>query len=159
MEVLFRQYALVVERRETLFSYCDSLQPNHFIENLESFGGRSIRYLMVHTASTYHFWLGHFAALDKKALSSDDKYNNVKQVRTLYGGVNDLTDRFLKQTGTDIEKPLVNRIPGRDFELSLTPLQLFTHLITHEYHHKGQVLSMSRQLGYIPIDTDIIRFD
>jgi hypothetical protein len=36
MEVLFRQYALVVERRETLFSYCDSRQPNHFIEILKA---------------------------------------------------------------------------------------------------------------------------
>jgi uncharacterized damage-inducible protein DinB len=159
MEVLFRQYALVVERRETLFSYCESLQPKHFTENLDSFGGRSICYLMVHTASTYHFWLGHFAALNNSKFLKEDQYTNVKEVQTLYDGVYDLTDLFLKQTSTDIEKPIVNKIPGRDFELSLTPLQLFTHLITHEYHHKGQVLSMSRQLGYIPIDTDIIRFD
>ncbi len=38
-----------------------------------------------------------------------------------------------------------------------TPFELFTHVITHEFHHKGQVLSLSRHLGYIPVDTDIIR--
>lgn len=37
------------------------------------------------------------------------------------------------------------------------PFKLFTHVITHEYHHKGQILSLSRHLGYIPVDTDIIR--
>jgi uncharacterized damage-inducible protein DinB len=39
-----------------------------------------------------------------------------------------------------------------------TPLQLFTHVITHEFHHKGQILSRCRQLGYVPVDTDILRF-
>jgi uncharacterized damage-inducible protein DinB len=35
--------------------------------------------------------------------------------------------------------------------------QIFTHVITHEFHHKGQILSLSRHLGYTPVDTDIIR--
>ncbi|TDH29325.1 hypothetical protein EXU57_00555 [Segetibacter sp. 3557_3] len=38
-----------------------------------------------------------------------------------------------------------------------TPLQVYTHVITPEFHHKGQVLTLSRQQGYIPADTDIIR--
>ncbi|MNY72090.1 DinB family protein [compost metagenome] len=37
------------------------------------------------------------------------------------------------------------------------PFKLFSHVITHEYHHKGQILSLSRHLGYTPVDTDIIR--
>ncbi|MNL32837.1 DinB family protein [compost metagenome] len=40
---------------------------------------------------------------------------------------------------------------------SAKPLKLFTHVTTHEYHHKGQILSLSRHLGYTPVDTDIIR--
>ncbi|MCB0640529.1 MAG: ATP-binding cassette domain-containing protein, partial [Phaeodactylibacter sp.] len=36
-------------------------------------------------------------------------------------------------------------------------LKLFTHVITHEFHHKGQVLSFSRHLGYTPVDTDVLR--
>jgi uncharacterized damage-inducible protein DinB len=35
--------------------------------------------------------------------------------------------------------------------------KLFTHTITHEFHHKGQILTLSRQLGYTPVDTDIMR--
>ena len=44
-----------------------------------------------------------------------------------------------------------------DTPQEFTPLQLFTHTITHEFHHKGQVMSMSRLLGYVPVDADIIR--
>jgi|HubBroStandDraft_1064217.scaffolds.fasta_scaffold339872_2 uncharacterized damage-inducible protein DinB len=37
----------------------------------------------------------------------------------------------------------------------VTPLQVFTQVVTNEFDHKGRTLSMCRQLGYIPSDTDI----
>ncbi|MCB0535444.1 MAG: hypothetical protein KDD14_24780 [Saprospiraceae bacterium] len=42
-------------------------------------------------------------------------------------------------------------------EILAPPLRLFTHIVTHEFHHKGQILSLSRHLGYTPVDTDIMR--
>ena len=38
-----------------------------------------------------------------------------------------------------------------------TPATIFADVTTHEFHHKGQILSISRHLGYVPVDTDIIR--
>ncbi|MCU5378655.1 hypothetical protein OCA08_16075 [Bacillus cereus] len=38
---------------------------------------------------------------------------------------------------------------------STTPLWLLTHTETHEFHHKGQIVSMARHLGYNPPDTDL----
>ncbi|MES9774297.1 DinB family protein [Priestia megaterium] len=37
-----------------------------------------------------------------------------------------------------------------------TPRQLLMHAITHEFHHKGQIVAMLRLLGHIPKHTDII---
>ncbi|MCY9423036.1 DinB family protein, partial [Bacillus paralicheniformis] len=37
-----------------------------------------------------------------------------------------------------------------------TPHQLLIHSITHEFHHKGQIVAMLRLLGYIPNNTDIL---
>ncbi|WP_342478146.1 DinB family protein [Paenibacillus sp. FSL H7-0350] len=34
--------------------------------------------------------------------------------------------------------------------VELTELWLFTHTITHEFHHRGQIVKIGRQLGYIP---------
>ena len=31
---------------------------------------------------------------------------------------------------------------------SITPLWLLTHTETHEFHHKGQIVSVARHLGY-----------
>lgn len=35
---------------------------------------------------------------------------------------------------------------------------IFTHVITHEFHHKGHAMTMARLLGYTPVDTDVMRF-
>jgi uncharacterized damage-inducible protein DinB len=56
-----------------------------------------------------------------------------------------------------MEIPLNNTL-SRNRQVSATPLQLFTHLLTHEFHHKGQIMTMCRLLGHIPPDTDVIRF-
>lgn len=56
---------------------------------------------------------------------------------------------------TDLNNAIAYKLEG--VERHVTSLELFSHVITHEYHHKGQVLSISRHLGYTPVDTDIIR--
>lgn len=38
----------------------------------------------------------------------------------------------------------------------MTPRKLFMHTVTHEYHHKGQIMAMDRQLGYEPPNTDVL---
>ena len=159
MDVLFKQYELICERRETLFKFCESIQPPHFVTNIENFGSRSMCYLTVHIANTYTFWIADFAGIEKRTLVAADKVSSVSDVRQLFTDTNHVVNLFLSKYQTDYEAAIVNKVPMREFELSLTPLQLFTHVITHEYHHKGQILSMSRQLGYTPVDTDIIRFE
>jgi uncharacterized damage-inducible protein DinB len=159
MHVLLRQYNLVKQRRETLFRYCDTISQDHFTFDHKSFGDRSIQYLFVHIANTYIGWLGHFTEINSVVFVKPEEYKTLKNIRTLYQSIDILTVKFLNEVEPVFENPITNKISSRGVEVSLTPLQLFTHVITHEYHHKGQILSMSRQLGYTPIDTDIIRFE
>jgi uncharacterized damage-inducible protein DinB len=35
---------------------------------------------------------------------------------------------------------------------------IFTYVITHEFRHKGQAMTMALMLGHIPMDTDVMRF-
>jgi uncharacterized damage-inducible protein DinB len=159
MDVLLRQYELVKERRETLFQYCETISQEHFVFDHQSFGGRSIQYLLVHVANTYTFWLGHFPRITTTPFSKPEEDRELRQIQMLFASVNAMTEKFLNQFDPVLGQPITNRISSRDMEVAMSPLRLFTHVITHEYHHKGQILSMGRQLGYTPIDTDIIRFE
>lgn len=159
MHILIHQYDLIKERRETLFRYCETISHEHLMHRHEPFGGGSIQYLFVHVANTYMFWLGHFTNISKVPFVKPEDYTALVQIRSLFTSVNKVAEKFLTQFDPVLEQPITNKISSRDMEVAITPLQLFTHVITHEYHHKGQILSMSRQLGYTPIDTDVIRFD
>ena len=37
-----------------------------------------------------------------------------------------------------------------------TSSKLLMHVITHEFHQKGQLVAMARQMGYEPPNTDVL---
>ncbi len=69
--------------------------------------------------------------------------------------IDSLVEQFIKVYSeiylTDIELNIYDK------KLDINPFKLFTYVITHEFHHKGQILSLSRHLGYLPIDSDVVR--
>jgi uncharacterized damage-inducible protein DinB len=40
-----------------------------------------------------------------------------------------------------------------------TPSLILHHVLTHAFHHKGQIVSMCRKLGYPAPDTDLNQFE
>ena len=62
---------------------------------------------------------------------------------------------FLDHFDQRYDQPVEGELASRHF--SATPLELFTHVLTHEFHHKGQILVLGRAWGYEPVDTDVLR--
>ncbi|QQK78224.1 hypothetical protein HUG15_07355 [Salicibibacter cibarius] len=77
-------------------------------------------------------------------------------MRQVFEGVDDLVYEFLEEFNGQWEFGIKGNVPWQKEKEELTTLWLYTHVITHEFHHKGQIVSMSRNLGYIPEDTDLI---
>ncbi|GAB2969147.1 DinB family protein [Hymenobacter coalescens] len=150
-----QQYALVQDAREALLTYCATLAPADLLAPVAAFHNRSIGDLLMHVAGTYDFWLGQ-VALGRPAAPLPDA--RTATWRALFSATDALVAEFGRHAAGHWLTPAAFAVPGRATPLHSTPLQLFTHVITHEFHHKGQVLSMSRLLGYTPVDTDVIRF-
>lgn len=150
-----QQYELVRDSRKILFSYCRTISENDFLNQNSSFGrGGSIRNLLVHIVNTYEFWIAKHALQKNIIFSEYDSKRNIDDVVVVFDTVDSLMNEFI-----DVYNNLETDI---DFEINgeiniVKPLKLFTHVITHEYHHKGQILSLSRHMGYTPVDTDIMR--
>ena len=156
MNSLRQQYQLVSERRSALFEYCESVQPDHFTEALPAFANRSMCGLLVHVANVYRHWIAHFAAVADDPFVERERVRDVSDVRLQFLQVDISMGKFFDLYGG--KTLITGKISGEDIPFTVTPLELATHVLTHEFHHKGQVLSMSRFLGYTPIDTDVIRF-
>ena len=158
MNVLSTQYEFARDSRKRLLKYCEKISPQDFLKENENFGGRSIQFLLIHVANVYEYYLKNF--IEGKGFPSNDNYliDKIYLVEKHYKKINEIVSAFIEKYKDDFEIVISGKIPNYNKILNTTPLQLFTHTATHEFHHKGQILTMGRLLGYKPIDTDIIHF-
>ncbi|GGB72108.1 DinB family protein [Fictibacillus barbaricus] len=155
MDVFAKQYDWIKRTRESLFNYCETLSTLDYIKEREAFGGDSIRNLHAHVANCYRVWLGN-RALGKTLPEINSEYiNNVKEMREVFRKTDILVNEFLNEFEGKWDKTIQVTF-ARGGRNTFTTLWLFTHTATHEFHHKGQIVKIGRQLGYIPPDTDLI---
>lgn len=148
------QYELVKSSRNVLFDFCNTISDADFVNQNTSFGrGGSMRNLLVHIANTYQYWIGNLVLKSNIRYAEYDEFKNISDVIELFGQVDEFVAEFIENMDAyeDIDYEIQN------VKSSAKPFKLFTHVITHEYHHKGQILSISRHLNYTPVDTDIMR--
>ncbi len=152
---LKHQYEFVQSSRKVLLEYCKTLLDKDFIIENSTFGRGSIRNLLVHIGNTYEFWIGRHSLNKNIKFTKYHSVKNVVEVERFFWNIDLLLEEFIsvysEKYTIDIEMNLNDRM------IIANPFKLFTHVITHEFHHKGQILSLSRHLGYVPVDTDIIR--
>jgi len=154
--ILQKQYALIQSSREVVLNFIETQVGADLNTPVVAYDDSTIRYLLVHNANTYLHWLGHFALKRPFDLLSDKDFTTVPLIRPLFAEVDNTMADFLGIFASQVETPLHGTL-SRNRQVSATPLQLFTHVITHEFHHKGQMMSMCRVLGHVPPDTDVIR--
>ena len=154
--ILRQQYQLVRSARGALFNYCQAISAEDLLKPLPAFNNACIISQLVHTANCYLFWLAVTAMKQQRPFFAGAEIQHFDAVRDIYNEVDKLMAAFLEHFSGSLDEPKQLFRPDGS-GLTRSPFELFTHVITHEFHHKGQVVSMSRQLGYIPVDTDVIR--
>nr|WP_285855105.1 DinB family protein [Paenibacillus cellulositrophicus] len=79
-------------------------------------------------------------------------------IRNLFSEIDKMVERFLQENSHRPNEHIVGEIPSLGSQQEYSILQLMTHVMTHEFHHKGQIMTMGRMLGYTPPDADVICF-
>ncbi|ELR72989.1 hypothetical protein C900_00491 [Fulvivirga imtechensis AK7] len=155
MEHFHQQYELIRGSREVVFDYCERLIPQHFVEEINQ-QGASLRHLQVHIANVYIHWLANFSMKKNTPYFDVESIKDITSVRQVFTKVDKLVAEFLRQF-PEGDTCISGVLPGRD-KMEFGALTVFTHVVTHEFHHKGQMMTMLRHLGYPPPDADVIRF-
>lgn len=149
-------YDWVRQTREVLFQHCESLPLGLYTKELPNFGHGSIRNLQVHIFDTYNGWLLQFARQQPRERPNRADYSNVAAVRKGFSQTDAMVESFLSEFAGTLDQPLTRPHPSFPDGLTVTPRWLFTHTVTHEFHHKGQITDMCRHLGHPTPDTDLI---
>ncbi len=150
-------YHWVKRTREVLFEYTESLPPDVYTLERADFAYGSIRNIHAHVADCYLWWVGQVGlgrdGLEVEASSVPD----VSAMRKAFQRV----DEVLEEALTKFDHPddlFTFERPGHP-RRQLTQRWLIVHPVTHEFHHKGQLLALGRVLGH-PLppggDTDLV---
>lgn len=150
------QYDFVCSARSVLLDFCQSLPPDLLVAMPSGFvAGSSMRDLLVHNTHAYAYWIGVQALKQDITFVLAEEVGDLQSVRRIYRQIDDLMSHFLDWMEQS-EQPSI-QVHRRGEQYDADAFKVFTHVITHEFHHKGQILAMARNLGMRPVDTDVMR--
>ncbi|MDC2864198.1 DinB family protein [Bacillus sp. BP-3] len=138
--------------RESLFTFLEEIPLQKLHSTVPNFGSGNIIRTHIHVTDCYRYWLGSFAFNQKQAdfLFATDyeiEHSDVEKVRTRFEIVDAVVQRFWDEFNARWFENIANEVKLQKEPWSTTPLWLLTHTETHEFHHKGQIVSIARHLG------------
>ena len=157
ISLLQKQYDLLRGSRGVMLDFIATQVGEALTTPVPEFVNKTIAHQLVHVANVYIHWLANFAMIQGVPIYDEATITDIEQIRGLFKQADMVMAAFLQQFTDNLDEPITNLLPG-DRKVTTTPLELFTHVLTHEFHHKGQVMTMCRLLGNKPGDTDVIRF-
>lgn len=156
-ENMFReQYILVQGSREVVFDFLEGRVGEDIHRPVEIFKGKTICGVYLHIANTYMGWIGKFGMGEGVEYYDEELNLNMEGLRSVLEKIDTMMLRFFDRYDAGPFE-VVKGYPWPEKYLETRACDLFTHVITHEFHHKGQAMSMARILGHVPPDTDVIR--
>jgi uncharacterized damage-inducible protein DinB len=149
------QYNLWANRRT--LDACAVLTNEQFARDLGS-SFCSVRDTLVHIYGAEWVWSERIAGRSPSSLPTDVTFPDFAAVRAK---LVEMDTHYVDFTGKITSQDLQRVIRYRSFagdELSNPLWQALQHLANHGAYHRGQVVTMLRQLGAKPVSTDLIGF-
>jgi uncharacterized damage-inducible protein DinB len=141
-----------------VLDHLSTIPENQYLREVSGFGFRTLREQTIHIFNCEGFWIHTLQGL---------RYNNrtpedcpaLADVRLLQKEVSESTHAYLS-TLTDQQLDTDAELHFSDGDVALrTPAFVLHHVLTHAFHHKGQIVAMCRALGHPAPDTDLSRFE
>lgn len=158
MNTLKEQYKLIKESRSFVMKYLTEIETEKLQQRMTEFKKNSIVMILVHTANTHIYWIANFGLQKDMKYFEDKNDYTIGELSEMFSIVDTLMDEFIQKYSGDFSEIIEGYNQWSEKNLAYPALQVFTHAVMHEFHHKGQLMSISSLLGYTPPDADIIRF-
>jgi uncharacterized damage-inducible protein DinB len=145
-------YNWVKRTRDTLFDFTESLPPEIYTFEHPDFAYGSLRNIQAHIAGCYEFWLAEMALKLESSPKNFELLLNAPAMRAAFVGIDALVLQAL-EAFQNLDAPLELTLPEGNL-MMVSQRWLILHPITHEFHHKGQLLALARVLGH-PLPEDM----
>ena len=141
-----------------VLDHVSTIPAGDYTKEVAGFGFPTLRHQVIHIFNCEGFWVCVLRGLHYRDRNVAD-CPGVTEARLLEREVSGQTEEYL--AGMSDESFNSNRelrFPDGDLAVR-TPALVLHHVLTHAFHHKGQVVAMCRLLGHPAPDTDLNRFE
>ncbi|KAA6461869.1 hypothetical protein DYQ86_09470 [Acidobacteria bacterium AB60] len=122
------------------------------------FGFGTLREQVVHLLNCEGLWV-HLLRGAVYVDRRPEECVSVADARAMQRRVRGETEAYLEAlTDEALNADAELRFPDGDVAVR-TPAKVLHHVLTHAFHHKGQIVAMCRVLGYPAPDTDLSQID
>jgi uncharacterized damage-inducible protein DinB len=145
-------------RLDLVLDHAATIPPELFLQNVTGFGSANVRDQLVHILSVEGAWLSRAQGIPATRLIASD-YMTVDDVVLAKQRVKADTAAYLARVDDAQLNTVIKTLPRDWSGPARSPGFIMHHVITHAFHHKGQVATMFRLLGYPIGDTDLQRLE
>ena len=139
-----------------IFDALATIQHEQYVQDMKSSHG-GIHGTLVHIVGAEKIWLERFKEAPLPFLTQDPP-KSLAKLKLVWEKVGYDTAKWL---GTMTDKKLQETFTAKTLKgdtFTNTFWQAFQHVVNHSSYHRGQIVTMMRQLGVNPPSTDLILF-
>jgi uncharacterized damage-inducible protein DinB len=142
---------------ERILDIVATVPEDQYARNMNSSHG-GLRGTLVHSYGAEWIWLQRWKGTNPTALFSEQEIPTFAQLRERWTALRQDLNRFLDTlTDEQLQSPFTYAdLKGNQYTQPLW--QQMQHLINHSTYHRGQVVTLLRQLGVKPVSTDFIAY-
>jgi len=131
---------------DRVIAAASKLSDEQFVRDLQS-SHRSVRDTLAHILAAEWIWLERWKGVSPKALLKSSEFHSVESLKSRWADVErDYVD-FISGVTDDSLAKVITYTNTRGEEWSYPLWQMFQHVMNHSTYHRGQVVTMLRQLG------------
>jgi uncharacterized damage-inducible protein DinB len=141
-----------------LLDHLSTIPRSDYVKELPSFGIPSLQKQVVHIFNCEGFWIRTLQGLQYVDCEPAE-FLDVSAARLLQEQVIRKTRAYLSSLA-DQQLNIDTELHFPDGASAVrTPALILHHILTHAFHHKGQIVAMCRELGHPAPDTDLNQFE
>jgi uncharacterized damage-inducible protein DinB len=149
-------HACLHESLGIVFDHLATVPPELWTKQLDGFGQPTLRDQVAHMLGAESRWIRRLQSLPLETRDAA-LLTSVEAIRNFQTEVKAATITYLDALPESKLYSPLERYPETWIGPPRSPAYILLHVITHGFHHKGQLVAMLRLLGHPAPDTDIQR--
>lgn len=143
--------------REDWFKWCEELSNDELIKK-QTGGMGSILRNLYHVIDCEQLWINQMkgTSVIQKDISA---ITNLKEIRDFSTLTKTMTEQFIQDYSARNERKILIYQKNNGEELRFSYEKILHHIITHEVHHMGQLSVWAREMGKMPVPSDLMLKD